>query len=137
LNGRTGQSSSAGTSHLGLWLAPLVWMALIFAVSGTPADRIPKAGAWDQLVKKGGHMLAYALLTILWLRPLGARLPTRPAAFLACSIALLYAISDEYHQTFVPGRNGNGFDVMVDGVGVLGALLAWGWVGRRRRSGAA
>jgi VanZ family protein len=115
-------------------LAPLVWMALIFAVSGTPADRIPKVGGWDQLVKKGGHMLAYALLTILWLRPLEARLPARRAAFLACSIALLYAISDEYHQTFVPGRNGNGVDVMIDGVGVLGALLGWHLAGWRRRT---
>jgi VanZ family protein len=122
---------------LGLWLAPLVWMALIFALSGTPADRIPKVGTFDQLVKKGGHMLAYALLTVLWLRPLEGRLPTRTAAFLASGIALLYAISDEYHQTFVPGRDGNGVDVMIDGVGVLGALLGWHWAGRRRRSDAA
>ena len=130
----TGRSSSTATSHLGLWLAPLVWMALIFAVSGTPADRIPKVGGWDQLVKKGGHMLAYALLTLLWLRPLERRLPLGRAAFLACGISLLYAISDEYHQTFVPGRNGNGVDVMIDGVGILGALWGWHWAGRGRRS---
>jgi VanZ family protein len=110
-------------------------MALIFAVSGTPADRIPKVGVWDQLVKKGGHMLAYALLTILWLRPLERRSPARRAAFLACGISLLYAISDEYHQTFVPGRNGNGVDVMIDGVGILGALWGWHWASRGRRSG--
>jgi len=106
-------------------------MALIFAVSGTPGERIPKVGAWDQLAKKGGHMLAYALLTLLWLRPLERQLPARRAALLACGISLLYAISDEYHQTFVPGRDGNGVDVMIDGVGMLGAL--WGWHHARRR----
>lgn len=105
-------------------------MALIFALSGTPADRIPYVGVWDQVVKKGGHLLSYAILTILWLRPLGRRLPCRRAAVLAGGVAFLYAITDEFHQTFVPGRNGNCIDVMIDGAGILGALGLWQVAGR-------
>jgi VanZ family protein len=100
-------------------------MALIFIVSGTPREEIPQYGRWDILIKKGGHLAAYALLTLLWLRALSSRLPTGPAAGLALGIALLYAISDEYHQTFVPGRNGTGVDVLVDMVGGLVCAGLW------------
>lgn len=85
------------------------------------------------MVKKGGHLLSYAILTILWLRPLGRRLPSGKAAVLAGGVALLYAITDEFHQTFVPGRNGNGIDVLIDSVGILIAL--WWRRGVERRRG--
>ena len=39
--------------------------------------------------------------------------------------ALLYAISDEYHQSFVVGRSGCVIDVLIDGVGILLGLLWW------------
>jgi VanZ family protein len=66
------------------------------------------------------------LLTLLWSRALQSRLPVGPAVGLALGITLLYAISDEYHQTFVPGRNGTAVDVTVDMVGaLLAALIRW------------
>jgi len=103
-------------------------MALIFIVSGTPSEEIPKVGVWDLLVKKGGHIAAYAVLVVLWLRALETRLPAGPAGWLALVITVLYAISDEYHQTWVPGRNGTGVDVLVDTAGALVGL--WGlWRG--------
>ena len=117
------------------WLAPLIWMALIFIVSGTPREEIPQYGIWDIWIKKGGHVAAYALLTLLWLRALRVRLPAGPATGLALSIALFYAISDEYHQTFVPGRNGTAADVGVDMVGaLLAALISWraGWTSNNK-----
>ncbi len=49
---------------------------------------------------------------------------------LAGGVAFLYAITDEFHQTFVPGRNGNCIDVMIDGAGILGALGLWQVAGR-------
>ena len=114
------------SSPLVIWLSPLVWMALIFVVSGTPREEIPQYGRWDVWIKKGGHVAAYAMLTLLWLRALQSRLPAGTAVGLALGIALLYAISDEYHQTFVPGRNGTAVDVTVDMVGaLLAALIRW------------
>ncbi len=91
-------------SSLKLWLPPLVWMAVIFVLSGIPSDEIPKVEGWDVLLKKGGHMVAYAMLTVLLLRALETHTPTRKAAWLAVGITVLYAMTDEYHQTFVPGR---------------------------------
>ena len=49
----------------------------------------------------------------------------RKPANLALLIGILYAVSDEFHQLFVPGRAGQFRDVLVDGAGtVLGVLLA-------------
>lgn len=105
-------------------------MAAIFVLSGTPSDEIPKVEGWDVLLKKGGHMVAYAMLTVLLLRALETQTPTRKAAWLAVGIAVLYAITDEYHQTFVPGRKGTGIDVLVDAAGALVGLRVWRWAGR-------
>ena len=117
-------------SSLKLWLPPLVWMAVIFVLSGTPSDEIPKVEGWDVLLKKGGHMVAYAMLTVLLLRALETHTPTRKAAWLAVGIAVLYAMTDEYHQTFVPGRKGTGIDILVDTAGALVGLRVWRWTGR-------
>lgn len=71
----------------------------------------------DLFIKKGGHFLAYALLATLAYR-------ARPSYRLAFWLAVLYAISDEFHQSFVPGRTGMPLDVFIDSMGGL-AGLAW------------
>lgn len=130
---RTGLARRFSVTGLASWLPPLIWMALIFIASGTPREAIPQYGRWDVWIKKGGHVAAYALLTLLWTRALETRLPARRASWLALGIALLYAISDEYHQTFVAGRNGTGRDILVDMVGGVGGALGWLWASRRQR----
>ena len=130
---RTSLARRLSITSLAIWLPPFIWMALIFVASGTPREGIPQYGRWDVWVKKGGHVAAYALLTLLWTRALATRLPAQRAAWLALGIALLYAISDEHHQTFVAGRNGTGRDVLVDMVGGVGGILGWLWAARRQR----
>lgn len=98
------------------WAPLFLWMAAIFIVSNQPSGALPAYGPWDVVVKKGGHFLAYALLALL-ARYAGLR---APAALL---LAVAYAISDEFHQLFVPGRNGSVADVVIDGLGALSALL--------------
>jgi VanZ family protein len=113
------------------WISPLAWMGLIFFVSAQPSlPSVP--GRWDVLLKKGMHMLAYGILTGLYLRALrGPGRDDRRIRVVSIVLALAYALSDEYHQTFVPGRNGTLADVMIDGVGILGAtLLDWLFAGR-------
>ncbi len=105
------------------WLPAVGMMAVIFAVSSVPADRMPVFGFWDLLVKKGGHMLGYALLALAYRHALG-----EGNERLAWGLAVLYACTDEFHQRFVPGRGASLWDVGVD---AMGAALALGWLTRR------
>lgn len=105
-------------------LAPLALMALIFVLSAQP-DLDSGLGTLDLVLRKLAHAAEYALLTLAWawaLRP-----ATRLSAPLGALIALLYAATDEYHQTFVAGRSGSATDVLVDaiGVGIALALLRY------------
>lgn len=112
----------------------LVWMGAIFYLSAQPS--LPQAPDpwWDVLLKKGGHMAGYAVLAILWWRVLVRRCSRRCALGLAIVLSVLYAISDEVHQLYVPGRSGSVWDVGIDACGILLAagLLRW-WY--RRRAG--
>lgn len=85
-------------------------------------------------VRKCGHVTEYALLALLLYRALrrtrGAA-PNqwcRPCAVGAFALAVLYAASDEWHQSFVPSRDGTVHDVIIDGTGAaLGLLLLYRW----------
>jgi VanZ family protein len=101
-------------------LVPLSLMALIFVLSAQP-DLDSGLGTLDFALRKLAHATEFALLTLAWawaLRPV-----TRLNVLLAALIALLYAASDEYHQSFVAGRNGTPADVLVDAVGIGAALM--------------
>ena len=103
------------------WLVVVVWMGLIFAVSAQPS--LPEAPdpLFDTLLKKLAHMTEYAILCLLLWSALPAETP-----WWAWAVAVLYAVSDEVHQTFVPGRNGWIVDVLIDSVGAgLAALTIW------------
>lgn len=100
-------------------LAPLGLMALIYFLSAQP-DLDSGLGTLDLILRKLAHAAEYALLTILWawaLRP-----ATRWNVPVAALIALAYAASDEFHQTFVEGRQGALTDVLFDATGVVLAL---------------
>lgn len=98
----------------------LFWMGAIFILSDQPKTDIPSFGTWDLFIKKGSHFLAYAVLASLALRVMaGGKRPYHWALLLT----ILYAISDEFHQTFIPGRNGTLADVFIDSLGGLTALL--------------
>ena len=96
-------------------LAALVWMLFIFWLSSRPTLPHVDDDLLDALLKKSGHFLVYALLWLLWSRALA-----RP--WLAFAIVLAYALSDEFHQLFVPGRHAWWLDVVIDAAGALTAL---------------
>ena len=109
------------------WLPPLACMGLIYFFSAQPD--LPQApGPWlDLVVKKAGHATAYGVLAWLYLRALcqhsGKDVRSTALRVASVGLAIAYALSDEYHQTFVPGRNGSLLDVAVDGVGASLAML--------------
>jgi VanZ family protein len=98
---------------------PLAMMGLIFFLSAQP-DLNSGLGAWDLLLRKLAHMTEYTLLFILWRRAL-----PDASAWSAAAIAVAYAVTDEFHQTFVDGRDGTPLDVLVDTAGVGVGWLTW------------
>ncbi len=116
------------------WLPPLIWMGLIFIVSAQPD--LPRApGPWlDTLLKKMGHALAYGILAWLYLWALRGRFQDERMLYvMSIGLAVAYGLSDEYHQTFVPGRKGRLLDVAIDGVGACAAMFLDWWRRERER----
>ncbi len=103
------------------WLPAVLVMGAIFFFSSISAKEMPVFGVWDLIVKKSGHMLGYALLGIAYMRGINSRMWW---AYLAAVLGvLIYALSDEFHQSFVPGRDSSLIDVGIDTAGaVLGML---------------
>ncbi|MFH1055079.1 MAG: VanZ family protein [Candidatus Altiarchaeota archaeon] len=111
------------TPRFNLVLA-LLWMAFIFLLSSTPAIRIPpQLIPYSTLV----HLLEYIVLGFLilpyfshWRNPFS----------ITVLFALLYGVSDEFHQLFVPGRFCTIDDVLVDTLGsAVGAFISKKWGG--------
>jgi VanZ family protein len=98
------------------FLPPILWMGVIFALSAQP-NLGTGLGGWDYVLRKLAHMTEYGILWLLWSRALG-----EGRRALAAAIAIAYAATDEFHQTFVGGRHGTPVDVAIDAVGVA---LAW------------
>ena len=112
------------TSPLLRWLPALGLMAAIFALSSLPSDRIPFFGEYDLLIKKGAHAAGYATLAIAYYFALPPRLSPVYRGVLSLLMAVLFALSDEFHQSFVRGRHSALRDVGIDSLGAALALLA-------------
>ena len=82
-------------------------------------------GFIEFIFRKSGHVFGYCFLTILFFFTLAQTNMKRTSIYLlSCILAILYACSDEWHQSFIPGRTGHWEDaIIVDGIGVLLALL--------------
>jgi VanZ family protein len=99
------------------WLPVVAMMAVIFFFSSRP---IPAQVSWvpDWI----SHPAAYGLLGWLFARARGRR---GPAAVLAAVVfCVLYGVTDEYHQSFVPTRSPDVWDIVKDAIGAsLGSSL--------------
>jgi VanZ family protein len=105
-------------------------MLLIFLFSAQPSSDLPDFHRVDGIVKKGGHMIGYGLLALSYWHGLGY---TENRRVLAWYLAILYALTDEYHQSMVPGRGPSIWDVLIyDNLGALIALLLAGEYRKKR-----
>lgn len=89
-------------------------MALIFVGSSLPKAELPTTGLLNWIAHKVVHIAEYGVLAYLFWQVLGEK---KNRKLLALVFTVLYAIADEYHQTFVLGRFGKLQDVLIDGVG--------------------
>lgn len=122
--GRTG-----GVALLVRWLPAIGWMAVIFYLSSRTGDDL---GGWLDNIRwlvpfmesfDWGHFIAYFILalTYLWAwRP--KRLTLRIKAGIV-ALCLLYGLTDEFHQSFVPGRTPDVGDLRNDGIGAALAMV--------------
>lgn len=98
------------------WVPVLIWAGFIFWLSSIPDLRSELPAAWDTILRKIGHVIAFGVLAWLILKALH---PLNRQKILAAGLSsLLYAISDEIHQQFVPGRTGTASDIIIDAIGI-------------------
>lgn len=97
-----------------LWLPVFFWCALIFYGSSIPSPQ-PTQTFLDFILHKLFHLFEYAVLFVLVYRPAGE-------FFLSILFVVLYAFSDEIHQSFVPTREPSLRDIFVD---FIGGLVGW------------
>lgn len=124
------------------WLPIILWAGLIFYLSAQPSLKSGMPWPYDFILRKGAHITEFAILFLLlisafgnyMLQPSSAPLigasegQVKKALFWAFCLTILYAISDEFHQSFVAERVASLADVAIDSLGVL--LLTW-WQIRR------
>ncbi len=82
----------------------------------------------DVIVKKTAHVTEYALLLVLVVRALRLtilEIELKSTLLISFTFSFVYALSDEFHQRFTPGRTGTIRDIGFD---VLGMLLAIGFI---------
>lgn len=140
------------------WLPVGIWMALIFIGSGDtlssrhtsrflgpfihwllPALSPDNVDAVVFCLRKTGHVTEYAALALLLWRALRRPVLRDPRpwdwslAGSALLLAAFYAATDEFHQSFVPTREGRVHDVVLDTCGAAAALLLLWFIGRRRK----
>lgn len=119
---------------VGAWGPVLIYMVVIFVVSAQP--RLPPPpiiGPWDKLQ----HALVYFGFGLIGFRGAMLQPVTGRVGPYVVSLLLggLYGGSDEYHQSFVPGRTASGLDWLADILGVMAALAVIGIVRSRRTNG--
>lgn len=128
------------------WLLVILWMALIFYLSHQPATEssdlsagltefimgiinkiLPNAifgfEGFHHVIRKNAHFFAYLVLGLLVANAMRGYRGRK--VLVAVLICVLYAMSDELHQTFIPGRAGQVMDVVIDSAGSVVGVLGY------------
>ncbi|MFH1282233.1 MAG: VanZ family protein [bacterium] len=103
------------------WFLFLVWNVIIYSLSDIP-NLTTNLGIIDLILRKVAHMVEYAILYFLWRRAYSVSFNDKKSISTAIGIivCILIAISDEIHQSFVPGRKGSWKDVLFfDTLGIV------------------
>ena len=118
------------------WLPPVLYAAAIFVASSSSHPPSPPSLVTDKHV----HLIVFAGLALVLWRALShgwQQLWRARPALTAVGLTALYGASDEWHQSFVPGRHADLADLMVDALGAALAVgLVWLIAARRHRHAA-
>lgn len=112
------------------WLPAILIMGAIFFFSSRSSAELPNFDVFDYFIKKTGHVIGYGLLAFSYHYAFDRR--DRKSFYVAWLMAILYAFTDEYHQSFVGGRHPSFWDVMI--FDNLGASLMLYFISRRHKN---
>ena len=130
------------------WILPVIWMGVIFMLSHQSGEESSGLSGgitgfmlnlarslgieldemrFHSMIRVLGHFTEYFILGQLWHITLRFReIPPNQAAITAFSISLGYAVFDEIHQYFIPGRACEIADILVDAAGAgVASILGW------------
>ncbi|MBC8414793.1 MAG: VanZ family protein [Nitrospira sp.] len=103
------------------WGASVAYMFLIYFLSSHRLPDIEAGMDFDKVL----HVGAYFVMAFLLFNALQNSGAGRFAFAGAILLTLLYGVSDEFHQSFVPGRHASFYDVVADLVGaIIGSIVA-------------
>ena len=104
------------------WFLVVVCAVIIFLLSSVPGTSYPKH---PEALNVVAHFLLYMVFAILVANALGySKMALWKVALITIAIVSLYGVSDEVHQFFVPFRNADIMDWLVDTIGAsVGAIL--------------
>ncbi len=102
------------------WFPPLLWMVFIFTLSSQKSISATHVYVYDFLIFKTLHMIEYAVLYLLLYRAFhNISIPKNHQYAFSALIAVVFSLTDEFHQLFVSTRTGQIRDVFIDIVGML------------------
>lgn len=106
-----------------LWLPVIIWAGAIFWLSSIP--NLKTGLEYDFILRKVAHVVEYSILTLLLYRAFkgSCTMGILYSFVYPASISFLYAVSDEFHQSFVPGRSAAVRDVLIDSIGIVGFYI--------------
>jgi VanZ family protein len=98
-------------------------MGIIFYASSLPANDVPPLFPFQDIVF---HLGIYLMLAYFFARALqntSTHIVAKKVMLFAIIFGVLYGITDEFHQSFVPGRDASILDLFVDSIGTfIGSL---------------
>lgn len=109
------------------WLPVGVWVLTIFIFSSIPTKPVSEVYWKDFFVKKLAHIVEYGILSTLIYRALiNFGMDKKRSAIYSVLSAIFYGITDEFHQSFTPGREPKARDIIFDTIGASSAIyLIW------------
>ncbi len=137
------------------WIAVILWMALIFNLSSQVAQEsnhlskgitatvieivetiVPNIdmdmASFNHIVRKNAHFFAYFILGIFVINAMRRNdKRSNIDIIIAILVCVLYAMSDEIHQFYVPGRGPQLKDVFIDSIGAVTGIIIYLLVRRK------
>ncbi len=97
-------------------IPPVIWAGIIFYLSSIPSLKSP-FGIWDIYLRKAAHITEYLVFYLLIIP--NFKVNNTKNRIWMLLIIFIYALSDEFHQSFVLGRNMSVYDISIDWIGGL------------------